>query len=108
MTLPYILIYLVLGIIVLLTLLNFKTSRADGTLIKATHKYRKMMPYLMRGRNESVVYFDDYVDVSVAYINRRESTFEAARALVRAYGKAANSGSTSDTTEAYHLIVASL
>lgn len=63
MTLPYILIYIVLGIIVLLTLLNFKTSRADGKLIRATHKYRKMMPYLMRGRNESVVYFDDYVDV---------------------------------------------
>lgn len=54
---------IVLGIIVLLTLLNFKTSRADGKLLKAEHKYRKMMPYLMRGRNESVVYFDDYVDV---------------------------------------------
>jgi len=63
MTLPYIVIYVILGIVVLLTLLNFKTSRADGTLIRAAHKYRKMMPYLMRGRNESVVYFDDYVDV---------------------------------------------
>lgn len=62
MTLPYILIYIALGIVVLLTLMNFKTSRADGTLLKDVPKYRKMMAYLMRSRNESVVYFDDYVD----------------------------------------------
>ena len=49
-------------VFVIWVLLNMKTSRADGVYLKATHKFRKMMPYLMRGRNESVVYFDSYVN----------------------------------------------
>lgn len=72
MTLPYILIYIALGIVVLLTLLNLKTSRADGTLIKAEHKVRKMMPFLMVKRNESLVYFDKYVNAEplLAYLEK--------------------------------------
>ena len=41
-------------------LANFKTSRPDGTLCKKVHPYRKLMPYIMPTRNESVVYFDSY------------------------------------------------
>ena len=41
-------------------LMSFKTSRPDGTYIK-THPYRRMMFFLYPTRNESVVYFDDYV-----------------------------------------------
>lgn len=49
-------------IFVLWVLATMKTSRPDGEYLHATHKFRKMMPYLMRGRNESVVYFDSYVN----------------------------------------------
>ena len=38
-----------------------KTSRPDGVL-KKVHPYRRMMFYVMPTRNESVVYFDDYID----------------------------------------------
>lgn len=64
--------YIVLGVVVLLTLLNFKTSRADGKMLTAYHKFRKMMPFIMRGRNESVVYFDSYVNAEpvLDYIER--------------------------------------
>lgn len=49
-------------ILVLWILASMKKSRPDGVYLAATHKFRKMMPYLMRGRNESVVYFDSYVN----------------------------------------------
>lgn len=64
--------YILLGIVVVLTLLNFKTSRADGKLLTAHHKFRKMMPYIMRGRNESVVYFDSYANAEplLEYIDK--------------------------------------
>lgn len=50
---------------VLFVLLNMKTSRPDGVLIKNLHKYRTMMFYVMPTRNESVVYFDEYVDAEL-------------------------------------------
>ncbi len=40
-------------------LLEFPTSRPDGELVDRIHPYRKMLPFMMRGRNESVVYYDD-------------------------------------------------
>jgi hypothetical protein len=43
-------------------LASLKTSRPDGVLLKV-HPFRRMMTFIMRGRNESVVYFDDYIDV---------------------------------------------
>ena len=43
-------------------LLHMKTSRPDGRLIGNLHQYRKIMGYIMTTRNESVVYFDVYVD----------------------------------------------
>jgi hypothetical protein len=43
-------------------LLHAKTSRPDGQLIKNLHQYRTMMGYIMPSRNESVVYFEVYID----------------------------------------------
>ncbi|MBI4955905.1 MAG: 2-oxo acid dehydrogenase subunit E2 [Myxococcales bacterium] len=42
--------------------MNLKTSRPDGTYLGAIHPYRRMMQFLMPTRNESVVYFDEYVN----------------------------------------------
>ena len=39
-------------------LLEFKSSRSDGTLVKKLHPYRRIMQYVMTTRNESIVYFD--------------------------------------------------
>ncbi|MFH1131678.1 MAG: hypothetical protein V1754_10105, partial [Pseudomonadota bacterium] len=52
------------AVFVVLMLLNLKTSRPDGTLIKKTqiHPYRTMLGHIMPTRNESVVYFDTYVN----------------------------------------------
>ena len=44
-----------------LTLLTLKTSRSDGELLGSVHPYRKVMLHIMPSRNESVVYYDDYV-----------------------------------------------
>ncbi len=51
------------GVVVVLMLLNLKTSRPDGKLINKfhMHAYRTMLGYIMPTRNESVVYFDSYV-----------------------------------------------
>jgi len=37
----------------------------DGRRV-AVHPYRRMMPFLMRGRNESAVYFEQHLDVARA------------------------------------------
>lgn len=49
------------GFFVLLTLLNLKKSRPDGTYLADLHPYRKVMLHIMPGRNESAVYYDEYV-----------------------------------------------
>ena len=59
-------------------LINMKTSRPDGTFLKKVHPYRRMLSFVMPGRNESVVYFDDYVkaDALLDYIQRtRQDAF---------------------------------
>ncbi len=48
--------------LLMFVLVNLKTSRPDGVLVRNLHKYRTMMFYVMPTRNESVVYFDDYCD----------------------------------------------
>jgi hypothetical protein len=53
---------LFLGALGVWTLLHMKTGRADGRLIENLHQYRRIMAYIMPTRNESVVYFDVYVD----------------------------------------------
>ncbi len=53
---------LLLVFLVLWALANAKTSRPDGTLVRRLHPYRRLMGYIMPGRNESLVYFESYVD----------------------------------------------
>lgn len=57
-------------------LLEWKTSRSDGTLLKV-HPYRTMMTYIMPTRNESVVYFDSYVraDRLLAFVRETRESF---------------------------------
>jgi hypothetical protein len=40
-------------------LLEWPHHRPDGDLVETPHPYRRMLPFMMRGRNESVVYYDD-------------------------------------------------
>ncbi|MBW2524474.1 MAG: 2-oxo acid dehydrogenase subunit E2 [Deltaproteobacteria bacterium] len=45
-------------------LLNLPRRRSDGVPVRKIHPYRKMIPFLMPGRNESVVYYEDVADAS--------------------------------------------
>lgn len=44
--------------IVLFVIIDAKTSRSDGVYLPTTHPYRKIMPFVMKNRNESLVFFD--------------------------------------------------
>lgn len=69
---PWLIAAIIVGLFVLLWLLaELKTSRPDGDLAKV-HPYRKMMPIIMRTRNESVVYFEYDVDATqlLAYLEQ--------------------------------------
>jgi len=59
------------------TTLEIPQRRTDGDLVKGTHPYRKLMPYIMPGRNESVCYYDDYIrsDKMLDYIERARAAF---------------------------------
>ena len=50
-------------------------KRADGEPIKGEHPLRHMMPYIMPTRNESVVYFEQTLEVSnvLAYVEKNPS-----------------------------------
>lgn len=69
--------YAGLGAVGAWALAHMKTSRPDGSIIKNLHPYRKLMPYVMRGRNESVVYFDTYVNAEplLEYIGQAKDKF---------------------------------
>lgn len=55
-------VYITLGVLaVLWVAMNLKTSRKDGTLL-AVHPFRRIMQFVMQTRNESVVYFDSYIE----------------------------------------------
>ncbi|HMV68275.1 MAG TPA: 2-oxo acid dehydrogenase subunit E2 [Myxococcota bacterium] len=62
----------------LLSLTQLKTGRSDGDLVNI-HPYRRMMFYIMPGRNESVVYFDRAVRAErlEAYIEQAREAFGA-------------------------------
>lgn len=71
---------IVAGVVVLLWLaLGLKTSRPDGKPLRNLHPYRQLMPYVMIGRNESVVYFDTYVNVEdlLEYLEKANEKFHA-------------------------------
>ncbi len=60
----------------LAVLVNLKTSRPDGVLVRHVHPYRQLLWYIMPTRNESIVYYDTFVraDRLTAYLaeaNRR-------------------------------------
>lgn len=59
-------------------LASSKKSRPDGTPLKKVHPYRQLMPYVMIGRNESVVYFDSYVNAEdlTAYLEEANKKFK--------------------------------
>jgi hypothetical protein len=58
--------------------LNLKTSRPDGRLVKNLHPYRRIMQFIMPGRNESLVYFDTYVDPTplLSYLEQARKRFD--------------------------------
>ena len=67
------------GVILLLwTLATLKTSRPDGVLLARVHPYRRALGFIMPTRNESVVYFDEYVvvDELLAYMERARERFD--------------------------------
>jgi len=56
--------YAVVAVVLFLWLaLEFKTSRPDGDLMNVP-PYRRIMQYLMPTRNESVVYFESFLDAT--------------------------------------------
>jgi len=68
---------IVLGALFLVWILvNLKTSRPDGTLIKKVHPYRKIMQFIMPTRNEAYVLFDLEVRVQplLDFIESRKET----------------------------------
>jgi hypothetical protein len=57
----YIIAGIAAGVLLLVwMLLELRTSRPDGTFVKV-HPYRRMLMFALPTRNESVVYFDDYI-----------------------------------------------
>ena len=73
--------------LVVWVLLEFKTSRSDGTPVQGLHPYRRIMQYIMPTRNESLVYFDVQVGASalLAYLDRnREKGITLIHVLVAA------------------------
>lgn len=51
--------------------------RPDGEIVSKLHPYRRMLSFMMPGRNESVCYYDDYVkaDALLDYIERARQHF---------------------------------
>ena len=60
------------------TTAELPTRRSDGNLVKNIHPYRKLMPFIMPGRNESICYYDDYVKAEplLDYIKRARHEFD--------------------------------
>ena len=54
-----------------------KKSRSDGTYIENVHPFRTMMGYIMPTRNESVVYYDSYVNAEplLEYLPQAQERF---------------------------------
>lgn len=77
------------GLAGLFSIGQLKTRRSDGDFIQV-HPYRRMMFYIMPGRNESVVYFDRVIRAEKleAYLTQARETFGAnmTHALVAAVG----------------------
>ncbi len=73
--------YFVIGILVLvllLVLLELKTSRPDGDLVRV-HPYRRALGFILTAPNSSMVYFDAYVNAEelLSYLDEIQHRFEA-------------------------------
>ena len=68
----------VFALFLLWIVLHLKTSRPDGTLIRDLHPYRRIMGYIMPTRNESVVYFDSFIDAEalLSYLPKAKEKFD--------------------------------
>ena len=78
------------GAFTLWLLLEFKSSRSDGILVKNLHPYRRIMQYVMTTRNESIVYFDVTANAENlhAYLaSQKENDISLIHVLVAAMGK---------------------
>jgi hypothetical protein len=53
---------------------NLPRRRSDGELVTRLHPYRKMLAFMMDGRDDSVVFYDDYIkaDALLEFIERRQ------------------------------------
>jgi hypothetical protein len=70
--------WIVVGVLFLgWIVLNLPRKRGDGDLVERIHPYRKMLPHMMVGRNESIVLYDDYVkaEALLDYIPRARAAF---------------------------------
>lgn len=83
---------LIFVIVALWIIGSVKTTRGDGELISRIHPYRKIMQYIMPTRNESIVYFDEYINAEklLAYAEEAKKSFGAdiTHCLVGATGAA--------------------
>tara|TARA_Y100001968_G_scaffold325010_1_gene365515 strand:+ start:189 stop:1061 length:873 start_codon:yes stop_codon:yes gene_type:complete len=76
-------------VVVLWLLLEFKSSRSDGTVVKDLHPYRRIMQYVMPTRSESVVYFDvtAHADNLLSFLaEKKENDISLLHVLVAAMG----------------------
>ncbi len=64
------------GIVLLLLLLELKTGRADGTLLKM-HPFRRLMLFIMPTRTESQVYYEEQIrgEKLEAYLTKSKEAF---------------------------------
>lgn len=58
--------------------------RPDATLAEDVPRYRRIMPFLMRGRNESAVYFEQQIELAgtEAFLDRFRAQHPATKATV--------------------------
>ena len=63
---------IIFGLVGCWLLLELKTSRSDGVLVKDLHPYRKIMQFVMPTRTESVVFFDVNINTEklLPYLNK--------------------------------------
>lgn len=54
-------------------------NRPDGTYIKGLHHFTRLIPYLMPGRTESTIYFEQEFDVTetLTYLNKVNSSLQS-------------------------------
>jgi len=72
-------VWITLGVLVVLWLLaQLKTSRPDADAVR-THPFRRIMFFIMRNRNESIVYFDEKIDARplLAYLDKARPKLDA-------------------------------